>query len=167
MEILKELGIDPQLILVNIIGFLCLYALLKKFLYGPITHMMAERTEDIRSTYETAEAEKTHAEQFRRDYEKRLAEVETEAHERIQAAIKEAHGLRDDIVNEARTKAEKALDRGIAELAREREKTVVELRQEVADLVVKATSSILEKSVDDQTHRKLIDEFIGGVGKKN
>lgn len=165
MELFEQLGIDPKLILVNIIGFIVLVSILKKFLYGPITQMIASRAEDIRSTYEAAEAEKAAMEQLRQDYEKRMSEIETEAHEKIQAAIKEAHGIRDEIVADARGRAENILERGEEELTRERDKTVAAIRQDVANLVIDASSRLLERSMDDQAHRKLIDDFISSVGK--
>ncbi len=165
MGILEQLGIDPKLIVVNILGFLLLLWILKKFLYKPVMQMLADRQEEIRSTYEAAEREKSAMEDIRRDYEKRMAAVESEAHERIQAAVKEAQGIRDDIVSEARSKAESVLQRGEDELAREREKTIVALRQEVAELVISASSNLLERSMDDDAHRKLIGDFISTVGK--
>ena len=165
MEILEQLGIDYRLIIVNIIGFLILVGILIKFLYGPITQVLDSRVEDIRSTYETAENEKATMEQLRKEYEGRLAAIETEAHEKIQAAIKEAHGIRDEIIADARTKSEDILRRGEEELSHEREKTIVALREEVADLVISASSKLLEQSMDDKSHRKLIDDFISGVGK--
>lgn len=165
MGILEQLGINPALIVVNVLGFVLLLWLLKRFLYGPITQVLAGRAEDVRSTYAAAESEKSAMEELRRDYEKRLDGIEAEAHARIQAAIKEAHGVRDEIVEDARSRAEVALRRGQDELVREREKTVVALREDVADLVVRASSRLLERSLDDAAHRKLVDEFISGVGK--
>ena len=165
MEILKQLGIDPKLIVVNILGFIVLLWVLKKTLYGPINQMLGSRTDDIRSTYEAAESEKASMEQLRRDYEKRLEGIETEAHERIQAAIKEAHGIRDEIVSDAKARSEDILRRGEEELTRERDKTVAAIRQDVANLVINASSRLLEREMDDHAHRMLIDDFISSVGK--
>lgn len=164
MEIIKELGIDPTVIVVNIIGFLVLVALLKKLLYKPVTSALEDRANEIRATYEAAEAEKANMEQIRAEYEKQLAGIEAEAREKIQAAVKEAQSIRDEIIAEAREKSETIIKRGDEELAREREKTIVELRQEVADLVVGVSSKLIERELDDATHRKLIDEYISSVG---
>ena len=165
MGILEQLGIKPELIVVNILGFILLVWILKRFLYRPVTEMIANRADDIRATYEAAESEKSSMEQLRRDYEKRLEGIEAEARDRIQAAIKEAHGIRDEIVTDARGRAETVLQRGEEELSRAREKTIAELRREVVNLVVGASSRLLEQSMDSAAHRKLIDDFISGVGK--
>lgn len=164
MEILEQLGIDPTIIVVNIIGFLLLVLLLRKLLYGPITGIIEERANDIRSTYEAAETEKSTMEQLRADYETRLAGIEAEAREKIQAAIKEAQGMKSEIITEAREKADEVIKRGEGELSREREKLVVELRHQVADLVVGASSKLLDRELDDTAHRKLIDDYISNVG---
>jgi F-type H+-transporting ATPase subunit b len=165
LSILQQLGIDPKLILVNILGFVLLLWILKKFLYGPITKMLADRAEQVRSTYEAAEAEKASMEQLRTDYERRLAGIEAEARQKIQTAIKEAQSVRDEIIADSRGRAEGILQRGQEELLREREKTLVALRQEVADLVIGASSRLIERSLDDAAHRKLVDDFISSVGK--
>jgi F-type H+-transporting ATPase subunit b len=104
-------------------------------------------------------------EQLRTDYERRLAGIEAEARQKIQTAIKEAQSVRDEIIADSRGRAEGILQRGQEELLREREKTLVALRQEVADLVIGASSRLIERSLDDAAHRKLVDDFISSVGK--
>lgn len=159
------LNIDPRVLLIQIFGFVLLMLILKKFFFGPVGQMLASRREEIADTYQEAEQARATMENLRRDYEKRLTEVETEAHERIQAAVKEAQNVRDEILNDARAKADDILQRGEMELDRERKKAIVELREEVANLVISASSSILEKSLDDAAHRKLVEDFISSVGK--
>lgn len=136
----------------------------KRFLFGPIREVLASRSEEIANTYAAADQTKSAAETLLKDYETRMAGVEAEAHAKIQAAIKEAQGMRDEIITDSRTKAESIIQRGQDELSRERDKTLLALRQEVADLVVDASSKLLDQSLDDAAHRKLIDDFISNVG---
>lgn len=159
------LNIDLRVLAIQAGGFILLLLVFKKFLFGPIRQVLENRRQEIADTYSAAERERNTMEEFRRDYEKRLAGIEAEAHEKIQAAIKEAHGIRDEIIADARTKSESILLRGEEELAREREKTVAELRADVANLVIGASSNLLEQSLDDKAHRKLIDDFISSVGE--
>jgi F-type H+-transporting ATPase subunit b len=166
LGIFEQLGINPELIVVNIIGFIVLLAILKKFLYGPITQMLEARAEDIRSSYEAADAEKARMEELRADYEGRLADIESEARKRIQETVKEAQGIRDQMLNEARENADKVMARAEAEIGREREKVVEELRREVVDLTIAASGQLIGKSLDQPGHKKLVDEFIQNVGVK-
>jgi F-type H+-transporting ATPase subunit b len=164
LEIFEQLGIDPKLIVVNIVGFILLLAILKKFLYGPITQMLENRAEDIRSSYSDAEAEKAKMEELRADYERRLGDIESEARKRMQETVKEAQGIRDQLLNEARENADKIMARAEAEIGREREKVVEALRLEVVDLTIAAAGRLIDKSLDAPGHRKLVDEFIQNVG---
>jgi len=164
--IFEQLGIDPKLIVVNIVGFLILLAILKKFLYGPITQVLTDRAEDIRAAYADAEAEKARMEELRADYERRIADIEAEARRRIQETVKEADGIKEHILNEARTNANRILTRAEEEITREREKAVVQLKREVVDLTINAAARLIGKSLDEPGQRRLVDEFISGVETK-
>jgi len=163
LEIFRELGIDPQLIVVNIIAFLVLLWLLKKFLFRPVTEVLESRREEIRSSYEAAERDRTAAAELRQDYERRLAGIEAEAREKIQAAIRDGQEHRDHLLSEARAEAERVLRRGQEELQREYAKTLVQLREEVVNLAIESSRKLIERSLDDATHRALIAQFIESI----
>jgi F-type H+-transporting ATPase subunit b len=103
-------------------------------------------------------------EDSRRDYEVRLGGIEAEAREKIQAAIKEAQGMKEEIIASAHGDAEKILRRGQDEIQREKQRALVELRTEVADLAVQAAGKILGSAIDDRQHRALINDFVNKVG---
>lgn len=164
---LNILNIDPRVLILQIGGFILLLLVFRRFLFGPISQMLETRRHEIAETYESAEQAKAAADELRKDYERRMAEIESEAHARIQAVVKEAQTARDEIMADSRTRSEAVLQRGLEELAREREKTIAAIRKEVVELVVAASSKLLERSMDIETHRKLIDDFISTVGKTN
>ena len=159
------LNMDPKVLLLQIFGFILMLWLFKRYLFGPVGEALENRRKEIAATYSAADQAKAEMEELRRDYEKRIADIETEAHEKLQAVIKEAQGIKDEIVNDARSRAEAVLQRGADELIRERDKTIVAMRQEVADLVISAASNLIDKTMDEPTHRKLVDDFISSVGK--
>lgn len=163
-ELFHSLGIDPHVIAAQIIGFVLLWILLAKFLFKPVMGLMDSRQQDIKSVYDNAEAERVKAEEFRADYEKRLAGIEAEARTRIQTAVREAENTKDEIVADARTRAEDVLRRGQEDLAREREKILAQLREEVVNISLSAASKIIGESLDDTRHRKLVNDFVDKIG---
>jgi len=163
LEILKELGIDPQLVFVNALAFLALLWLLKRFLFKPVSEILALRQEEIRTQQEEASRNRTVAEELRRAYEERLAAIEAEAREKIQAAIKEGQDHAAALLAEAREQAEKVLKRGEEELKREYAKAMVQLREDVVGLAVQSAGKLIDRSLDDATHRALIREFIESI----
>jgi F-type H+-transporting ATPase subunit b len=50
-----------------------------------------------------------------------------------------------------------------AEIEREKQGALQELRDEVADLAIDAASKILREDIDSQRQRKLVDDFIGDL----
>ena len=164
MEILNALGIDPKMLVTQIVGFIILVLLLKRFLYAPLFSVIDQRQADIKATYDQLDADRAAMERTRREYEERLAGIENEARERIQAAIKEAQALRDGIVTDARQQAETIVQRGRNESERERQKAFLEMRQEIVHLAVAAAGKLVGDSLDGPRQSKLVDDFITSVG---
>lgn len=157
------LHIDLRVLLVQIGGFVLLLLIFKRFLFGPVGNILESRKQEIASDYENAERDRSLAEDLRQDYERRLAGIEVEARERIQAAIKEGQEHRDALLAEAREEAERLVRRGEEELEREHAKAMVELREEVVDLAISSARKMIERSLDDPTHRAMIKEFIDSI----
>ena len=160
----EQLGIRPDLVLVNAVSFLLLLWLLRRFLFKPVSELLDQRSATIEGDYKAAERAKAEMEQLRADYEAKLADVATEAREKIAVAINEGQAARQQILAEARDRAEGILKRGEEELARERDKLVIQLREQVVDLAVDVAGRVVARTLDDQAHRGLVREFIEGVG---
>jgi F-type H+-transporting ATPase subunit b len=164
MELLKQLSLDPKVAASTITGFILLFFFLRKFLFGPIMGIVEARDEEIRSTYGAANDERSKAEALRADYEKRLADVDAEARVRLQAAVQEAEGAKSQIVAEAKDRAEKILQRAQDDLAREREKTIASIREEVVNISLSAAGKLIGESLDEPKHRNLVTDFIDRIG---
>ena len=163
-ELFHQLGIEPKVMAAQVTGFILLWIVLAKFLFRPVMALLHARQQEIKTTYETAEAERSAAEELKADLERRLAGIEAEARSKIQAAIKDAQDAKDDILSDARTRAEDVLRKGKDQLAREREKTLAELREEVVNTSLAAASKLIEESLDEAKHRKLVADFIDRIG---
>ena len=76
----------------------------------------------------------------------------------------QAQSAAERIHSEARSTAQQEAQR-IVETARqeadaERAQAMAELRREVASLAVSAAERVISRSLDDQTHRQLVEEFL-------
>jgi F-type H+-transporting ATPase subunit b len=158
------LALKWQVLLAQAISFVILAWVLGKFLFRPIQGILAQRQEEIRGTLDQVAADRRAMEQSRREYEQRLAAIETEARDKIQGALKEAQTLKDEVIASAHADAERIVRRGEEEIRREKQKALVELREEVANLAVEAAGKILHSEIDDRKHRALIEDFVGKVG---
>ena len=150
-------------ILLQIVGFFVLFWLLRTFFFGPIGHVIADRERIVRERLDDAEASRVKMNVAREDYEKRIAEIEAEARTRIQDAMKQANQAREELLAKAHADAEKYVEKGKADLDRERDKIEVTLRDRVADLAVLAASRIIHKNLDASAQRGLVDEVMREV----
>lgn len=157
-------NISLPAIVSQILAFLILIWAMRKFLFGPIGGVLEARQNEVQSTLDRIAADRQAMEQARTDYEQRIASVEAEAREKIQAAIKEAQGMKDEIVGSARTESERIISRGLAEIEREKTTALAELRTEVADLAIGAATKVLGRAIDERAHRDLIRDFVKQVG---
>lgn len=163
-ELLHQLHIEPTVMAAQVTGFILLWIILAKYLFRPILALLNAREEEIKLTYANAEAERVKAEEFRAEYERRLAGIEAEARARIQSAVHEAESAKDQILTDARTRSEDILRRGEEELVREREKTLAQIREDVVDISLAAAGAIIGESMDESKHRKLVNEFVDKIG---
>ena len=67
---------------------------------------------------------------------------------------------REEARQEARQEAQSLLDRARTEIQREREAAVNELRREFASLAISAAEKVINRSLDREAHRQLIDEVL-------
>ncbi len=162
--LLHSLGIEIPGLITQILGFIVLALLMWKYGFPPLLKIIDQRQADINSTYERMDTDRQRMEDTRRQYEERLAGIEAEARERIQAAVKEAQALRDNLVSDAQQQAESILEQGRNESERERQKAFLEMRQQVVALAVAAAGKVVGESLDNARHTKLVDDFITSVG---
>jgi len=157
---LQTLGIHPSQLLINIVSFLILFFLLKKVLFAPINRVLEDRAERIKQDRDEAVRLRDEAAANQAMLEQRLANIEAEARDRMQAAERDARAVREQLLEEARGERDKVVQAGIAELRREREKLLTEVRDLVADLSMAAAAKIIERELDVNAHRALIDDIV-------
>ena len=164
MSFLQQLGITPALLITQIVGFLILLFLLNRFMFKPIFGILDQRQADIKATYDQLEADRARMEETRRQYEQRLANIEAEAREKIQAAVQEAQALRDNLVADARQQAETIVSQGRNDSERERQAAFLEMRGQIVAIAMAAAGKVVGENLNDARQTKMVDDFIGSVG---
>jgi len=159
---------DPKTLILQAGGFLIVVLVLRKFLFKAAMDVFAARQRDVETFYSAAENDRKAAEELKIQYEQHLANIESEMRAKITEAAKEGQNLREEIVAEAREKAEQVLARAEDEIGREKDKAILEIKTRVADLAVGAAGKLIGEKLDDEKHRQLVDNYIDeleGVAK--
>jgi F-type H+-transporting ATPase subunit b len=166
-EALSALGVNIKIVIIQAIGFLILLWLMKKFLFGRIQGIMQKRREEVLEGYERNERARQELEELKNTYEARLANIESEATQKMEQAVKEAQKLAQEILTTTRQEAEEMRERAIYDTNQEKKKALTEIRDEVVNLSMELTTKMIQKSMDKKTAEKLVDDFIGDFGGLN
>lgn len=143
--------------------FLILFPVINTFFLVPLSAAITNRTSELEKTFSEVEDLRSEMKSMQTAYEKRLAETEADAREKIQNQIKEAQALRQRLEADAVGRAAELTKRAHEEISAEREKVLTELRVEVVNLTLGATENLLGENIDSEKNRKLIDEFVNKV----
>jgi F-type H+-transporting ATPase subunit b len=155
----------PPELIYALLSFAVLFFVLSKFAFPPIVKMLEKREATIRESIERSEETRVEAERLLEDYKKQLAEARSEAAQIIEQARKLGDDAKKKIEATARDEATALIARAREEIEAEKQKALIELTAKVADISIGAASRVVEKSLSKEDHLKLIDEYVGQVGK--
>ena len=165
--LLKMIGIDPQTVILQALGFLIVLLVLWKFVFGRIGGLLEERQQEITSRMEKLEADQQELDRLNAETRQRLNDIEAEGQAKIQAAIDEGNAERQRILDQARQEASAELERARTEIQREKEEAILELRGTVAEIAIDAASKIIDQTLDAERHQHIIDESINRLPTQN
>jgi len=157
---LAGLGINLPTLLAQIINFAILLGLMYLVAYKPIMRMFDERSRKIKESMEQTEFIKEQAAHAEEEAEKRIEEAAKEGQEVVARAVRTGEEVRQEAQQEARQEAESLITRARTEIQRERDDAIDELRKEFADLTILAASKVIDRSLDKEAHRQLIDKVL-------
>lgn len=158
--LLSLLGIDPKTITIQVIGFLIVLAVLWKFVFGRVGGLLEDRRNEISTQLEQLRTDRDELDRLTAETRQRLADIETEAQTRIQAAIEQGNAERQQILAQARQEADDEVSRARAEIQREKDEAISELRGVVAELAIDAASKIISEELNAERHQHIIDASI-------
>jgi F-type H+-transporting ATPase subunit b len=157
--------IDPGVILWTLIIFSILVVLLGKLAWKPILRMVSERETRIRESIEKADAAKNEAARLLAEQKAFALQAREETSLMLKSAREEAAKAQSELTAKAHTEAEALLERARRQMDEESTRAVETLRKEAVDLALAAASHLLEKSMDQESHRLLVQRTIEQLPK--
>ena len=156
------LGINLPGLLTQIVSFLILFVVLWKVLHGPVTRMLDERAKRIEEGLEAAERARAEAASSAEKVEEEFAAARVEGQRMIAEARDAATGYRREQETRVREEMEEMLSRARTQIERERDSAVDEVRRQFSVLAISAAERVIERSLDEEAHRELIDKVLEG-----
>jgi len=154
------LQIDLGLQVWVVLTFVVMMGLLAKLAFKPIAEALEKRGSTIKAQLDEAEKSRADAKKLMEDYQQQLAQARSEAGKIIDEARVLSEKVRKELVDKANAEAGALVQRAQEEIVRQKEKGVQELKDTVANLSVQIASRVIEREVNEATHRQLVDGLI-------
>jgi F-type H+-transporting ATPase subunit b len=163
---------DPNVILealpeivTQMLGFVAVFLILKKYAFGTVFQMLDERQKTIAATIEEAEQKKLEFESLKKGYEEKLYSIEQEAHSKIQVAVTEGQRIAAEIREKAHHDAAAQLEYAKLEIRRETESARALVRQEVVELSALMAGKLIAKNLSNEENEKYVLELLNQTGE--
>lgn len=152
--------IDWFTTIAQVINFLILVLLLKRFLYRPVIQAMDRREAQIAGRLQEAERAQEEANQRTALMEDRRREMESRREDMIRQAGREAEELKRELMRQARREVA-GLQRGWEQgLEREQERFIRELKKKLGREFVKACRRILTELAGSELEGEIVKVFL-------
>ncbi len=154
------MNIEVGQIVAQIIAFLILLWVLKRFAWKPLLDLMEEREERIRSEFAAIEWQQKETDSLKRSYEEKLDQIEATAKKLSQEEVQKGRAIAKQIEQEAHQKGREII--GNAHIAAKDEivKAKQELKEDIIKLTMKATEAVLKKDLDSNRQKELIAQYV-------
>ena len=152
--------IDWFTVIAQIINFLILVFLLRRFLYRPILNAMQERERKVAERLESAKQERVHAEEERKRYEALSAELQQHAEQKKSEAKEEVAAWRKQNLQEARQDVDNAKQSWRKALEQEQQAFAAELREFTVRQSYAVAGKALHDLADSALEERLLTRFI-------
>ena len=157
---MDKLGIEPSLLVAQVINFIVILVLLNKLLYKPILEMLAKRKKEIADGVKLSESMKRDEEKMQEKHEKVLVKAREEAASIIEDAKKQAKEVEKELVAKAHDEALTIITRAKAEAKDVERESRTALTKQAVDLSVVMAKRLLESIMNAKEQHEVIGKKI-------
>lgn len=162
MELIKNFGLDPLLLAAQIINFLIILFLLKKFLYKPVQSMLQKRQDIIKEGLDKAEETRILLEKTIEEEKAILKKAQAEATKLIEDAKAQTLAMTKIAQEDAQKQADRILKEAQEQISKETSAVEARLAQNTGKLA----GQFLEKILKDLFSQKDQKEIMKSALKK-
>ncbi len=156
MELIKNFGLNPLLLSAQIVNFLVIFYLMRRYLFKPVLKVLKERKDTISEGLKAAEENKLLLEKTQAQEKEILKKAQLQAKTMIDETKAQTLQMIKDSEEHARTTTEKMIVDAKAQISKEADDTELKLMKHVSMLSIQ----ILEKALHGMVHPKAQTEIL-------
>ncbi|MFH1368898.1 MAG: F0F1 ATP synthase subunit B [Elusimicrobiota bacterium] len=167
MEIFGQFGLDIRLLIGQIINFLILVFIFKKFLFTPIMKMLKEREEKIKKGIEDSSKAAEFLENAGRESADIVRDAKLGAHEIVENARKAAEDIKNEMISVSKTESEKIIAQAKASAESEMQKAEKSMKELSLGLSQKILASVIETVFSQEDKDRILKKSAETIEKEN
>lgn len=158
------LTVEGGLVIWTLVVFGLLLFALRRWVWPELLGAVRERERRLEEQIAAAEKSRAEAAALLEEHRKLLSGARTEAQEILNKAKSVAEKEREALLAKARGEYEQLLARARKEIVDEKDKALLELRREAVDLSIAAASRLIDAKLDSEANRRLVMEYLASLG---
>lgn len=167
MEIIKNFGVNPILLAAQIINFLIIFFLLKRFLYKPVLELLRKRQLMIKQGISQAEKSRIRLEKVVIEEKNILSQAQLQAKILIEDAREESVKLTLQMNESAKKQTEKILKDARDQIAKESLETEKRLAINTSRLAISFLKKTLEEFFSEKDQKEIVSNALKKIKKIN
>ncbi|TAN32941.1 ATP synthase F0 subunit B [Patescibacteria group bacterium] len=164
--VLASLGIDPVLLIFQLINFAVVAAILWFLILKPLTKKMAERQNMIDDSLQNVKKIEDNLARSEQKYQERIDQAKVEASKILEKTNQEAVELGDNLKKKAKKEIELLVDQAKRNIKIEHDEMAAQIRASAAELVVAAVEKVLGEKLKESDDKKVISHALKDLGEK-
>ncbi len=160
MDIIQGFGISPVLLIAQIVNFLILLYILKRFAYKPILKVLKERQAKIAESINNAKASEDALQKALEKEKEILKKAQKQAQEILIEAKKQAESLSSATQIETKKQASRILEDAKREIQKESQETQKRLEAHTVKLAIAILEKSLKDILDEKDQEKVLEKTL-------
>jgi len=157
------LSLHGGLMFWTLVVFVILFAVLGRVVFPKITAAVEAREKALEEAIEAAKRDREEAALALAEQLRQIETARVEAQKIIVEGRQMGEKLRAQMIEETHQQQQQMLERARREIDQEKERAIAALRREAIELAIAGASKVIEKNLDDQSNRKIVESFLASI----
>jgi F-type H+-transporting ATPase subunit b len=147
----------------TLVTFLLVFVILGRLVFPKITAAVEAREKALEEAIEGAKRDREEAARALSEQLRQIEAARGEAQKIIVEGRQVGEKLRAQMIDETHQQQQQMLERARREIESEKERAIADLRREAIELAIAGASKVIEKNLDDQSNRKIVETFLSSI----
>jgi F-type H+-transporting ATPase subunit b len=144
----------------TLICFGITFFVLRRFAFGPVQKIIDERRQRIRQALEEADNARAEARRLLEEHRSMMQQARGDAEQILSEARRIGESQKERLRDELEADRQRRLEETTKQIEAETRRALEQIRAEVAELALEATSKVTGKVLTDEDHRRLIEDAV-------